>query len=87
VTALLAELGRRRWTNLLVEGGAGAFGGLRDADCIDEVHVFIAPRLAGGAAAPSPVGGRGVERIAEALALAEMRVELVEGDVLLHGWR
>jgi diaminohydroxyphosphoribosylaminopyrimidine deaminase/5-amino-6-(5-phosphoribosylamino)uracil reductase len=87
VAALLAELGRRRWTNLLVEGGAGVFGSLRDADVIDEVHVFIAPRLAGGAAAPSPVGGRGVERIAEALPLTELHVERVDGDVLLHGWR
>jgi diaminohydroxyphosphoribosylaminopyrimidine deaminase/5-amino-6-(5-phosphoribosylamino)uracil reductase len=87
VTALLAELGRRRWTNLLVEGGGGVFGSLRDADCIDEVHVFVAPRLAGGADAPGPVGGRGVDRIAEATALPEWRVEVIEGDVLLHGWR
>jgi diaminohydroxyphosphoribosylaminopyrimidine deaminase/5-amino-6-(5-phosphoribosylamino)uracil reductase len=87
VAALLGELGRRRLTNLLVEGGAGVLGSFRDADAVDEVHVFIAPRLVGGAGAKTPVAGRGVDRIAEALGLAKLRVEMIEGDVYLHGWR
>src|SRR5579885_619836 len=80
--ALLAELGRRRMTNVLVEGGAEVLGSFLDARAIDEVHVFVAPKLAGGREALTPVGGRGVERIAEALPLAEWRVEVIEGDVL-----
>ena len=52
--ALLAEMGRRRFTNVLVEGGGGVLGSFLDAGAIDEVHVFIAPRLAGGAGAHSP---------------------------------
>jgi diaminohydroxyphosphoribosylaminopyrimidine deaminase/5-amino-6-(5-phosphoribosylamino)uracil reductase len=87
VQALLGELGRRRWTNILVEGGGEVLGSFRDAGAIDEVHVFLAPRLAGGAGAPSPLGGRGVERIAEALPLARSQVEVLEGDVYVHGWR
>ncbi|HBI45071.1 MAG TPA: bifunctional diaminohydroxyphosphoribosylaminopyrimidine deaminase/5-amino-6-(5-phosphoribosylamino)uracil reductase RibD [Planctomycetales bacterium] len=87
VTALLAELGRRRFTNVLVEGGGAVLGAFLDAGVIDEVHVFIAPRLAGGAAARTPIGGKGVDEIAKALALTELRVEVVDGDVLVHGWR
>ena len=87
VEALLAELGRRRMTNLLIEGGAGVLGAFLDAGVIDEVHVFIAPLLAGGAEARTAVGGRGVEKIAEALRLTETRVEVIEGDLLVHGWR
>jgi diaminohydroxyphosphoribosylaminopyrimidine deaminase/5-amino-6-(5-phosphoribosylamino)uracil reductase len=87
VKALLAELGRRRMTNVLLEGGAGVLGAFLDAGVIDEVHVFVAPLLAGGAGARTPVGGRGVEKIAEALRLAETRVEVIDGDVLIHGWR
>jgi diaminohydroxyphosphoribosylaminopyrimidine deaminase / 5-amino-6-(5-phosphoribosylamino)uracil reductase len=85
VRALLDELGRRRFTNVLVEGGAAVLGSFLDAGEVDEVHVFVAPRLAGGAEARTPVGGRGVERIAEALSVAGLRTELVEGDVLLTG--
>jgi diaminohydroxyphosphoribosylaminopyrimidine deaminase/5-amino-6-(5-phosphoribosylamino)uracil reductase len=87
VGALLDEMGRRRMTNILVEGGAGVLGSFLDAGEIDEVHVFIAPRLAGGVEARSPIAGAGVERIAEAMALAEWQVEMIEGDVFLHGWR
>jgi diaminohydroxyphosphoribosylaminopyrimidine deaminase/5-amino-6-(5-phosphoribosylamino)uracil reductase len=86
VPALLDELGRRRMTNILVEGGAEVLGSFFDAGAVDEVHVDIAPRIAGGGQAKTPVAGRGVDKIADALALAEWQAELIEGDVLLHGW-
>jgi diaminohydroxyphosphoribosylaminopyrimidine deaminase/5-amino-6-(5-phosphoribosylamino)uracil reductase len=85
--ALLDELGRRRFTNVLVEGGSAVLGSLRDGGLIDEVHVFIAPRLVGGEEAWSPVGGHGVERLGEALPLAECRVETIDGDLYVHGRR
>jgi diaminohydroxyphosphoribosylaminopyrimidine deaminase/5-amino-6-(5-phosphoribosylamino)uracil reductase len=85
--ALLDEMGRRRMTNVLVEGGSEVLGSFRDAGEIDEVHIFIAPRLVGGRDAKPAIGGHGVERIAEALPLAGWDVELIEGDTYLHGWR
>ncbi len=85
VAALLDELGRRRLTNLLVEGGAEVLGSFLDAAVIDEVHVFLANCLVGGAAAKTPVGGRGVGRVAEALRLPRWHVEVLEGDTYLHG--
>jgi diaminohydroxyphosphoribosylaminopyrimidine deaminase/5-amino-6-(5-phosphoribosylamino)uracil reductase len=86
VGALLDEMGRRRMTNVLIEGGSGVFGSFLDIREIDEVHVFIAPRLVGGDDAKTPIGGNGVKKIADALALAEWQVEMIEGDVYLHGW-
>jgi diaminohydroxyphosphoribosylaminopyrimidine deaminase/5-amino-6-(5-phosphoribosylamino)uracil reductase len=87
VEALLEELGRRRFTNVLIEGGSGVFGSFLDAAAIDEFHVFIAPRLAGGAAATAAVGGSGVERMADTLRLAEWTHEVIDGDLYVHGWR
>jgi diaminohydroxyphosphoribosylaminopyrimidine deaminase/5-amino-6-(5-phosphoribosylamino)uracil reductase len=87
LTGLLDELGRRRMTNVLVEGGGDVLGSFRDAGEIDEVHVFIAPKLAGGAAALPALGGLGCETIAQALPLREWRVEIVESDLYVHGWR
>jgi len=83
--SLLDELGRRRMTNVLVEGGSKLLGTFFDLGAIDEVHVFIAPKLAGGAAAPSPIDGTGIERMAEALQLADISIEELEGDVYIHG--
>jgi len=85
LAALFDELGRRRMTNVLVEGGSKLLGALFDAHAVDETHVFIAPKFAGGAAAPSPVGGEGVERMASALKLADIAIEELEGDVYVHG--
>jgi diaminohydroxyphosphoribosylaminopyrimidine deaminase/5-amino-6-(5-phosphoribosylamino)uracil reductase len=85
VRALLEELGRRRWTNLLVEGGSAVLGSFLDAGALNEIHVFLALRLVGGRDALTPVGGRGTERMHDALALAEWEVERIDGDVLLHG--
>jgi len=84
--ALCEELGRREMTNILVEGGAGLLGGLHDAGLIDECQVFIAPKLVGGASAPSPLGGRGLEQIPQSGSFAHVDVEMLEGDLFVRGW-
>jgi diaminohydroxyphosphoribosylaminopyrimidine deaminase/5-amino-6-(5-phosphoribosylamino)uracil reductase len=87
VDALLTELGRRRFTHVLVEGGSGVFGAFLDAAAFDEFHVFLAPLLAGGATATSAVGGQGVEKMAEALRLSEWTYQNVDGDLYIHARR
>ncbi len=87
INVLLASLGQERCTNLLVEGGSQVLGSLLDAGAMDEVHVFIAPILAGGRDAKTPVAGLGVDKIAAALSLARLDMARIEGDVYLHGWR
>jgi diaminohydroxyphosphoribosylaminopyrimidine deaminase/5-amino-6-(5-phosphoribosylamino)uracil reductase len=87
IEALLEELGRRRFTNMLIEGGSGVFGSFLDCGAVDEFHVFIAPRLAGGATATGAVGGAGVEKMAQALQLSEWQHEVLDGDLYVRGWR
>jgi diaminohydroxyphosphoribosylaminopyrimidine deaminase/5-amino-6-(5-phosphoribosylamino)uracil reductase len=82
---LLDELGRRRATNVLVEGGGRLAGSLMDSGQIDEVHVFIAPKLIGGAEAPSPIGGTGLETMGDALALGRLEFQQSGDDLYLHG--
>jgi diaminohydroxyphosphoribosylaminopyrimidine deaminase/5-amino-6-(5-phosphoribosylamino)uracil reductase len=87
IAPLLEELGKRRWTNLLVEGGSEVLGRFLDADAIDEVHVFMAPRLIGGGHGKTPVAGRGVDLIADTWKLARQKIELLDGDIYVNGWR
>jgi diaminohydroxyphosphoribosylaminopyrimidine deaminase / 5-amino-6-(5-phosphoribosylamino)uracil reductase len=84
VAKVLEALGKRRMTNILVEGGAEVLGSFFDAALVDEVWTFIAPIIAGGAG-KSPVAGRGAENTASALSIADWRMEAVDYDVLLHG--
>jgi diaminohydroxyphosphoribosylaminopyrimidine deaminase / 5-amino-6-(5-phosphoribosylamino)uracil reductase len=82
---MLDELGRRRLTNVLVEGGGRVLGSLLDIREIDEAHVFIAPKLIGGLGAPGPVAGEGLAMLGEALKLDRPAIELIDGDVYVSG--
>ncbi len=82
---LLDELGRRQMTNVLVEGGSQLLGSLFDAGQIDEVQVFIAPKLIGGATAPAAIAGVGLAAMADALELASPRIEPSGSDIYIHG--
>jgi diaminohydroxyphosphoribosylaminopyrimidine deaminase/5-amino-6-(5-phosphoribosylamino)uracil reductase len=86
VTPILEELGRRKMTNILVEGGSGVLGAFRDAWTLDEIHVFVAPMLVGGGEAVTAIGGLGGERIADAFRLAEWKTESLDDDLYIHGW-
>jgi diaminohydroxyphosphoribosylaminopyrimidine deaminase / 5-amino-6-(5-phosphoribosylamino)uracil reductase len=82
---VLAELGRRQFTNLLVESGPGVMGSFLDADLIDEVHVFVAPTLVGGHAAFGPIGGQGAAQIPELPRLANVSTRSIASDLLIEG--
>jgi diaminohydroxyphosphoribosylaminopyrimidine deaminase/5-amino-6-(5-phosphoribosylamino)uracil reductase len=84
VEAALDELGRRDVTSLLVEGGAGLAGSFVDAGEVDELRLFIAPVLLGGAGARPLAGGEGKLRIADAERALELSHESVGDDVLIQ---
>ncbi len=83
--ALLLELGRRQMTNVLFEGGGQLVGSLFDHGCIDEVHVFLAPKLVGGTGAVSPIGGQGIADMADAIPIDGPEIQVLGSDVYLHG--
>jgi diaminohydroxyphosphoribosylaminopyrimidine deaminase / 5-amino-6-(5-phosphoribosylamino)uracil reductase len=86
VASLLIEMGHRRWTNVLVEGGSSVLASFLEADAIDEAHVFVAPCLAGGSGAITPIGGQGVARISDAMRLDVIAVENISGDIYWRGF-
>jgi diaminohydroxyphosphoribosylaminopyrimidine deaminase/5-amino-6-(5-phosphoribosylamino)uracil reductase len=85
IPALLDELGRRRMTNVLIEGGSQLLGALLDAGAIDEVHIFMAPKLIGGHQARTPLAGLGLEKIATALTLDDLEIQHIGDDLYVRG--
>jgi diaminohydroxyphosphoribosylaminopyrimidine deaminase/5-amino-6-(5-phosphoribosylamino)uracil reductase len=83
--ALLEELGRRKMTNVLLEGGGQLLGTFFDQQLIDECHVFVAPKIIGGVDSVGPLAGRGVELMAAAMKLIDPQIETIDGDVYIHG--
>jgi diaminohydroxyphosphoribosylaminopyrimidine deaminase/5-amino-6-(5-phosphoribosylamino)uracil reductase len=84
--SLLDELGRRRMTHVLIEGGGQVLGSAFDAGVIDECHVFVAPKLLGGIGAPSPIGGLGREVVSPHADLVDATWRVLGEDAYLHGW-
>lgn len=85
VVDLLDKLGEVSLDSVIVEGGATLLGSIFDAGCVDRVHAYIAPKVFGGASAPSPVGGMGVKTPAESLRLSNMTVSELGCDILVQG--
>jgi diaminohydroxyphosphoribosylaminopyrimidine deaminase/5-amino-6-(5-phosphoribosylamino)uracil reductase len=83
IAPALAELGRRHVTSLFLEGGATLAGAFLDAGELDELRLFIAPLVVGGAGAAPIAGGRGVPEIAAAQPVLSMDWERSGEDLLV----
>ena len=81
VRPLLRALGEKDIDSLLVEGGSGIHGAFFDEGAVDEVVVYVAPKVVGGADAPGPVAGTGAARMAESTALGCPRAHALGDDL------
>jgi len=84
--ALLAYLGQKEVTGLLVEGGAEIFSSFLSEGLADRLWLFYAPILIGGQSAKGMVGGRGVATVAEALRLERLKWRSLGGDFFVEGY-
>jgi len=84
--ALASALGRRGIVHVLLEGGPTLSAAALAAGLVQKILIFVAPRIVGGAAAPGPVGGDGVARLADAIPIRELVARRVGEDVLLKGY-
>jgi diaminohydroxyphosphoribosylaminopyrimidine deaminase/5-amino-6-(5-phosphoribosylamino)uracil reductase len=82
---LMKYLAQRKITNLLVEGGKQLFGTLFDMQLIDEVHVFIAPKLIGGESAYPVIGGTGLSEMEQAWKLESPEIQIIGHEAYIHG--
>jgi diaminohydroxyphosphoribosylaminopyrimidine deaminase/5-amino-6-(5-phosphoribosylamino)uracil reductase len=80
VGSALAELGRRDTTSLLIEGGPILAGAFLGAGEIDELRLFIAPRVLGGG--KPLIEGAGAERMADAAEALTVEWGRVGDDLL-----
>lgn len=82
---LMESLGTMGIDSVLLEGGSMlAFSALKEK-IVDKVITFIAPKILGGTDAPTPVGGRGIEVMEEAIRLKNLRITKVGEDLMVVG--
>lgn len=70
-------------TNVLVEGGASLVGSMLDQGLVDQLLVFVAPKLLGDERGVPAVSGLMRDKIGQATPLELRDVQRIEDDVLL----
>lgn len=84
LSLLMQKLGAQNLDSVLVEGGGQLNFSLLKAGLVQRVYSFVAPKIFGGAAAPSPVGGEGVLEVADAFSLSQIDARKIGSDVLIE---
>ncbi|MCH5211909.1 MAG: bifunctional diaminohydroxyphosphoribosylaminopyrimidine deaminase/5-amino-6-(5-phosphoribosylamino)uracil reductase RibD [Oscillospiraceae bacterium] len=78
---LMAELGKRKIDSVLVEGGAELHASMLETGFVNELHVYIAPKIIGGVDAKPVVGGRGVELVRDSYMFGTPKIERFGDDI------
>lgn len=86
IEKMLSHLGERGIASLLVEGGAQINGSFLQAQAVDKIVAFIAPKLVGGASAPTPFGGQGIKLMEDAIRLRDVSYRQVGDDLRVDGY-
>lgn len=85
LVAALRLLAQRGVMHLLIEGGSSLLGSAFEHRLIDHVAAFVAPKLIGGKAAPSPIGGSGLTSMQDAYHLQQLSFQTFAEDMLIEG--
>lgn len=70
---------------ILIEGGSEIIASALFSKCVDDICLFVAPKIVGGKNAIPLVGGDGVEKISKALNIIDMKVKKIGVDLLITG--
>ncbi|MEI8006794.1 MAG: bifunctional diaminohydroxyphosphoribosylaminopyrimidine deaminase/5-amino-6-(5-phosphoribosylamino)uracil reductase RibD [Bacteroidota bacterium] len=83
---LFTTLGAMDIDGVLLEGGSTlAFSALKEG-LVDKIIAFVAPKILGGATAPTAVGGAGFAKMEDALNLYSMKMKKVGRDLMFEGY-
>jgi diaminohydroxyphosphoribosylaminopyrimidine deaminase / 5-amino-6-(5-phosphoribosylamino)uracil reductase len=83
---VVQSLGNMGIDSIMIEGGSTlAFSALQEG-IVDKIINFIAPKILGGASAPTAVGGIGIEKMEDAINLTNLRTRKVGNDLMVEGW-
>lgn len=81
---LMNELGKMKIDSVLVEGGAQIHGSFIRNKLVNRVYAYIAPKIIAGKA-KSPVEGEGIEKMADAVKLSDIKTTRFGDDILIEG--
>lgn len=81
---LMKLLAKKNLDSVLIEGGAKINFSALQAGIVQRVYCFVAPKIFGGASAPSPVGGEGVRLVSQNFSLEQTSLAQCGDDILIE---
>lgn len=86
MAAVFERLRIRDIQSVLVEGGGEVAGSCFDQGFVDKMTFFQAPLIIGGSMAHPAVGGKGVEKLADAFRLCDIENQTLGPDIEITGY-
>ncbi|MBF0510694.1 MAG: bifunctional diaminohydroxyphosphoribosylaminopyrimidine deaminase/5-amino-6-(5-phosphoribosylamino)uracil reductase RibD [Candidatus Omnitrophica bacterium] len=81
---VLAYLGKREITNVLIEGGGHMVGGALKRGLVNKMMIYMAPKIMGEGI--SGIQGLRCKKLKQALELKEMSIDKLGEDILIQGY-
>ncbi|QUH19460.1 bifunctional diaminohydroxyphosphoribosylaminopyrimidine deaminase/5-amino-6-(5-phosphoribosylamino)uracil reductase RibD [Alkaliphilus sp. B6464] len=83
---LMRSLGERKIDSVLLEGGSTLNYTALAEGIVDKVISFIGPKIIGGSSSKSPVGGKGIPYMKDAIFLKNIDVFRFKDDVMIEAY-
>lgn len=80
---LMVKLGEMGIDGIMLEGGGTINYSAIEQDIVNEVVLFIAPKIIGGQWSPTPVAGEGIDLMSKAMQFSLMEVSRIDEDIML----
>ncbi len=82
---LMRRLGEEKIDSILLEGGGTLNASMLEERLIQRLYAFVAPKLVAGAEAKSPVEGKGILKMRDAISLHNIETVLYGKDICITG--
>lgn len=82
----MKKLGELEIGSILLEGGGQLNGAMLEAGLIDKIILYYAAKIIGGKDAPGTFTFPGIEKMADAISLENVKVEMAGEDICVSGY-
>lgn len=81
---LIEKLGKLNIDSILLEGGATLNYSALEANIVDKIQFYIAPKIIGGLNSKTPVGGMGIEFLKDAYKVKSLNTRMIGEDIFIE---
>ena len=86
LSCLMKALGERNIDSILLEGGSEINFSAVEEGIVDKIITFISPKIIGGASAKTPIGGKGIAVMSDAIDVKRIEIHKFGDNFMIEGY-